>query len=177
MKHRRRWCEFQGWNAPDRLHISATALMTGDMTAMFVWPMRPPFSRGAHRCVGGSAFNSLGSRGNRKQLTAVSVVSSHSAPRPTPAAGWPELQPDATQHAAGRFDQLRRRVGRVREWDATDRPSGGIPTAGQLVTGAGRAATPLATRLPSRYASVSGRKSSAWYSTSANIAAQEFLMA
>lgn len=79
------------------------------------------------------AFNSLGSRAYQKQLTAASVVSSHSLPASYAYDGLADfsltlrvtLQDDTTS-SGGDWD--------TSEWDTTDWSSGGIPTAGSQVT-------------------------------------------
>lgn len=127
------WCEFQGWNA-QTFCTFGNRLYFGDAGGNVCLADAGAADNGARIDAWAvPAFNSLGSRGNRKQLTAVSVVSSHSAPASYTYDGLADfsltlrntLQDDSTS-SGGEWD--------TSEWDTTDWSSGGIPTAGQLVT-------------------------------------------
>jgi len=127
------WCEFKGWNA-QTFCTFGNRLFFGDSDGNVCLADNGAADNGARiEAWGVPAFNALGNRGRRKQITAAAVTSSHSAPASYAYDGLADygltlraaLQDDNTS-IGGDWDSS--------NWDVTDWSSGGIPTAGDTVT-------------------------------------------
>jgi hypothetical protein len=127
------WAEFTGWNAMS-FGTFGNRLFFGDADGNVCLADNGAADNGARiEAWAVPAFNSLGSRAMRKQLTASTVVSSHSKPASYAYDGLADfsltlrstLQDDDTS-SGGEWD--------TSGWDVTDWSSGGIPTAGDNVT-------------------------------------------
>lgn len=127
------WAEFQGWNAMS-FGTFGNRLFFGDPDGNVCLADNGSADNGARiEAWAVPAFNALGSRATRKQLTAASVISSHSKPASYAYDGLADfgltlrvtLQDDDTS-SGGDWD--------TSSWDVTDWSSGGIPTAGANVT-------------------------------------------
>jgi hypothetical protein len=127
------WCEFTGWNATTFCTFG-NRLYFGDADGNVCLADNGAADNGARiEAWGVSAFNALGNRGRKKQLTAAAVVSSHTRPASYAYDGLADfsltlrttLQDDDTT-SGGDWD--------ASDWDITDWSSGGIPTAGDSVT-------------------------------------------
>lgn len=127
------WCEFKGWDAMCFCTFG-NRLYFGDAAGRVCLADSGASDNGARiEAWGIPAFNALGNRGRKKQLTAATVVSSHATPINYAYDGLADfsltlrvtLQDDNTS-AGGNWD--------TSEWDVTDWSAGGIPTAGDTVT-------------------------------------------
>lgn len=127
------WCEFKGWNAQCFV-VFGNRLYFGDASGNVCLADSGAADNGALiEAWGVPAFNHVGSKGRRKQLTAVSIESSHINPGAYAVDGLADysltlrstLQDDNTS-SGGNWD--------ASEWDVTDWSGDGIPTAGDTVT-------------------------------------------
>lgn len=127
------WCEFNGWNA-QTFCTFGNRLYFGDADGNVCLADNTAADNGALiQAWGIPAFNALGNRATRKQLTAATVVSSHTRPASFSYDGLSDYSltlrntvTDDTTTGGGEWD--------TSEWDVTEWSTDGIPQAGDTVT-------------------------------------------
>ena len=127
------WCEFNGWNA-QTFCTFGNRLYFGDADGNVCLADNTAADNGALiQAWGIPAFNALGNRATRKQLTAATIVSSHTRPASFSYDGLSDYSltlrntvTDDTATGGGEWD--------TSEWDVTEWSTDGIPQAGDTVT-------------------------------------------